>query len=157
MFLKIHLSKLKTLFKNVCIASDHAGYNLKETIKKFLIKNDISIIDLGPIESNKSVDYPDFAHHAVSVYKEKKCEKIILICGSGNGIQMSANKHKDIRCALCWSKEIAELARLHNNANALALPARFINEKEALQIVEVFLQTPFEGGRHKKRMDKINA
>jgi|TARA_B110001452_G_scaffold250844_1_gene239384 ribose 5-phosphate isomerase B len=139
----------------ISIGSDHAGVDLKEQIiQKFAAKNEFFNVGTN---SSDSVDYPDFAHKAVSVYKEENCEKIILICGSGNGIQMSANKHKNIRCALCWTKEIAELARLHNNANALALPARFITEKEAVQIVEVFLQTPFEGGRHKKRMDKINA
>ena len=142
--------------KKIFISSDHAGYNLKELIKK-KFSNKYKFEDLGTNGSKVSVNYPDFAHKAVSVYKEEKCEKIILICGSGNGIQMSANKHKDVRCALCWNTEIAELARLHNNANALALPARFINIKEAVKIVETFLQTPFEEGRHKKRMDKINV
>jgi len=125
----------------ISIASDHAGFELKSHLISSFSANHI-FIDSGP-SSNSSVDYPDYAHKAVSVYKKKKCDRIILICGSGNGIQMSANKHKDIRCALCWSAEIAELARLHNNANALALPARFINEKEAIKIVEVFLKTPF--------------
>jgi ribose 5-phosphate isomerase B len=139
----------------ISIGSDHAGVELKQHIMQ-TFANKYEFINVGT-NTNDSVDYPDFAHKAVSVYKKEKCERIILICGSGNGIQMSANKHKDVRCALCWSKEIAELARLHNNANALALPARFINKKQAVQIVEVFLQTPFEGGRHKKRIDKINA
>jgi ribose 5-phosphate isomerase B len=139
----------------ISIGSDHAGVELKQHIMQ-TFANKYEFINVGT-NTNDSVDYPDFAHKAVSVYKKEKCERIILICGSGNGIQMSANKHKNVRCALCWSKEIAELARLHNNANALALPARFINKKQAVQIVEVFLQTPFEGGRHKKRMDKINA
>ena len=139
----------------ISIGSDHAGVELKQQImQEFGPKHEF--INVGTNTSD-SVDYPDFAHKAVSVYKEENCEKIILICGSGNGIQMSANKHKDVRCALCWSTEIAELARLHNNANALALPARFINVKEAVKIVETFLQTPFEAGRHKKRMDKINV
>jgi ribose 5-phosphate isomerase B len=139
----------------ISIGSDHAGVELKQQIiQAFTTKYEFINVGANTVDS---VDYPDFAHKAVSFYKKEKCEKIILICGSGNGIQMSANKHKDIRCALCWSAEIAELARLHNNANALALPARFINEKEAIKIVEVFLKTPFEGGRHKKRTDKINA
>ena len=139
----------------ISIGSDHAGVELKQQImQEFGPKHEF--INVGT-NSSDSVDYPDFAHKAVSVYKEEKREKIILICGSGNGIQMSANKHKDVRCALCWNTEIAELARLHNNANALALPARFINIKEAVKIVETFLQTPFEEGRHKKRMDKINV
>jgi len=139
----------------ISIGSDHAGVELKQQIiQAFRIEHKFINVGTNTIDS---VDYPDFAHKAVTIFKEEKCEKIILICGSGNGIQMSANKHKDIRCALCWSKEIAELARLHNNANALALPARFINKNDAFQIVETFLQTPFEGGRHKKRTDKINA
>ena len=139
----------------ISIGSDHAGVELKkQIIQAFNLKHDF--INVGTNTSD-SVDYPDFAHKAVSVYKKEKCDIIILICGSGNGIQMSANKHKDIRCALCWSQEIAEQARKHNNANALALPARFININHAVQIVEVFLQTDFEGGRHKKRLDKINA
>jgi ribose 5-phosphate isomerase B len=139
----------------ISIGSDHAGVKLKhQIIQVFAYKHEF--INVGTNTSD-SVDYPDFAHKAVSVYKKEKCEKIILICGSGNGIQMSANKHKDVRCALCWSTEIAELARLHNNANALALPARFISIKEAVKIVETFLQTPFEAGRHKKRTDKINV
>ena len=139
----------------ISIGSDHAGVEIKkQIIQTFNLKHDF--INVGTNTSD-SVDYPDFAHKAFSVYKKEKCDIIILICGSGNGIQMSANKHKDIRCALCWSQEIAELARQHNNANALALPARFINKNNAIQIVEAFLQTDFEGGRHKKRMDKINA
>ena len=139
----------------ISIGSDHAVVELKQQIiQVFGAKHEFINVGTNTIDS---VDYPDFAHKAVSVFKEEKCEKIILICGSGNGIQMSANKHKDIRCALCWTKEIAELARLHNNANALALPARFINNKDAIQIIEIFLQTPFEGGRHKKRTDKINV
>ena len=140
----------------IAIGNDHAGPAYKESIVKFLESKGIIVLNYGT-DTEGSVDYPDFAHKAVSVYKKEKCDIIILICGSGNGIQMSANKHKDIRCALCWSQEIAELARQHNNANALALPARFINKNNAVQIVEVFLQTDFEGGRHKKRMDKINA
>lgn len=139
----------------ISIGSDHAGFKLKQQIiETFNKEHEFLNVGTNTIDS---VDYPDIAHKAVSVYEKDNCEKIILICGSGNGIQMSANKHKDIRCALCWTKEIAELARLHNNANALALPARFINDKDAIQIVDVFLQTPFEAGRHKKRMDKINV
>ena len=139
----------------ISIGSDHAGFKLKQQIIETFNKEH-KFLNVGT-NTTDSVDYPDIAHKAVSVYVKDNCEKIILICGSGNGMQMSANKYKDIRCALCWTKEIAELARLHNNANALALPARFINEKDAIQIVEVFLQTPFEAGRHKKRMDKINV
>ena len=139
----------------ISIASDHAGFELKSyLISSFSAKH--TFIDSGP-SSNSSVDYPDYAHKAVSEYKKKKCDRIILICGSGNGIQMSANKHKDIRCALCWTNEITEIARLHNDANALALPARFISFPVAIKIVNTFISTPFEGGRHKKRITKING
>ena len=139
----------------ISIASDHAGFELKSyLISSFSVKH--TFIDSGPF-SNSSVDYPDYAHKAVSEYKKKKCDRIILICGSGNGIQMSANKHKDIRCALCWTNEITEMARLHNDANALALPARFISFQEAIKMVNTFINTPFEGGRHKKRILKING
>tara|TARA_Y100000385_G_scaffold280072_1_gene330628 strand:+ start:911 stop:1342 length:432 start_codon:yes stop_codon:yes gene_type:complete len=139
----------------ISIASDHAGFELKSHLISSLSAKHI-FIDSGP-SSNLSVDYPDFAHKAVSEYKKKKCDRIILICGSGNGIQMSANKHKDIRCALCWTKETTEMARLHNDANALALPARFISFPLAIKIVNTFINTPFEGGRHKKRILKING
>ena len=139
----------------ISIASDHAGFELKSyLISSFSVKH--TFIDSGT-SSNSSVDYPDYAHKAVSDYKKKKCDRIILICGSGNGIQMSANKHKDIRCALCWTNEITEMARLHNDANALALPARFISFQEAIKMVNTFINTPFEGGRHKKRILKING
>ena len=139
----------------IIIGSDHAGVELKQQIINTFI-NQHEFVNVGT-NTIDSVDYPDIAHRAVTVFKEDNCDKIILICGSGNGIQMSANKHKDIRCALCWNKEIAELARLHNNANALALPARFINKVDALNVVEVFLKTSFEGGRHKQRMEKIDV
>ena len=139
----------------ISIASDHAGFELKSyLISSFSVKH--TFIDSGP-SSNSSVDYPDYAHKAVSEYKKKKCDRIILICGSGNGIQMSANKHKDIRCALCWTNEITEMARLHNDANALALPARFISFQEAIKMVNTFINTPFEAGRHKQRILKING
>jgi ribose 5-phosphate isomerase B len=139
----------------ISIASDHAGFELKNhLISSFSASH--TFIDSGP-SSNSSVDYPDYAHKAVSEYRKQKCDRIILICGSGNGIQMSANKHKDIRCALCWTNEITEMARLHNDANALALPARFISFPVAIKIVNTFINTPFEGGRHKKRILKING
>ena len=155
MFLKIHLSKLKTLFKNVCIASDHAGYNLKETIKRFLIKNDVSIIDLGPIESNKSVDYPDFAKKVSRRIKVKKSEAGILVCGSGTGMAMSANKIKGIRAALCYDFKSTRLSREHNNANIIALGSRLTKKNLSLKLVKIFLNTKFEGGRHLRRVKKI--
>ena len=139
----------------IIIGSDHAGVELKQQIIK-TFSDQHHFVNVGT-NTIISVDYPDFAHKAVSVFKGGNYDKIILICGSGNGIQISANKHKDIRCALCWNKEIAELARLHNDANALALPARFINATDAVNVVDVFLKTSFEGGRHKRRMEKINV
>jgi ribose 5-phosphate isomerase B len=139
----------------IAIGSDHAGYQLKnKIIKKF--KNIIDFCDVGT-HSEESVDYPDFAHLAAEKFNQNKADRIVLICGSGNGIQMTANKHNNIRCALCWNKEIAHLARLHNDANAVSLPARFINEAEAEEIINAFISTPFEGGRHQKRTNKINV
>tara|TARA_B100001093_G_scaffold519579_1_gene609251 strand:- start:1139 stop:1567 length:429 start_codon:yes stop_codon:yes gene_type:complete len=139
----------------IAIGSDHAGFDLKKYIIEYF-QNNINFIDVGT-SSLESVDYPDYAHLAVEQYKKKKCDKIILICGSGNGIQMTANKHQEIRCALCWSKEIAVLARSHNDANAIALPARYINEKEGLEIINAFISTDFEGGRHNRRKEKISC
>lgn len=137
----------------IAIASDHAGYELKRQLKEFFVK--ISFIDVGTF-SKESVDYPDYAHKAIEQYNQGNCEKVILICGSGNGIQMTANKYKNIRCGLCWDPEIAQLARSHNNVNVIAMPARYISFNTAKEIVQAFLETPFEGGRHQKRIDKIN-
>ena len=137
----------------IAIASDHAGYELKRQLKEFFVK--ISFIDVGTF-SKESVDYPDYAHKAIEQYNQGNCEKVILICGSGNGIQMTANKYKNIRCGLCWDPEIAQLARSHNNVNVIAMPARYISFNTAKEIVHAFLETPFEGGRHQKRIDKIN-
>ena len=137
----------------IAIASDHAGYELKRQLKEFFVK--INFIDVGTF-SEDSVDYPDYAHKAIEQYNQGNCEKVILICGSGNGIQMTANKYKNIRCGLCWDPEIAQLARSHNNVNVIAMPARYISFNTAKEIVLAFLETPFEGGRHQKRIDKIN-
>ena len=137
----------------IAIASDHAGYELKRQLKEFFVK--ISFIDVGTF-SEESVDYPDYAHKAIEQYNQGNCEKVILICGSGNGIQMTANKYKNIRCGLCWDPEIAQLARSHNNVNVIAMPARYISFNTAKEIVQTFLETPIEGGRHQKRIDKIN-
>jgi len=136
------------------IASDHAGFELKQYIISHY--KEISWKDEGCF-SLDSVDYPDFAHKIAQYISEHPEEKGILICGSGNGMQMAANKHPNVRAALCWSKEIAVLARAHNNANILALPARFISQEEALDIVTAFFETPFEGGRHENRVQKICA
>lgn len=140
--------------KNIAIGSDHAGYSLKEELKKMLAEMGYSTEDYG-CHSEDSVDYPDFAHPVAEAVEAGKSVSGIVICGSGNGINMTVNKHQGIRSALCWTAEIAELARLHNNANVLALPARFISEDTAKEIVRVFLTTEFEGGRHERRVDKI--
>jgi ribose 5-phosphate isomerase B len=140
--------------KKIVIASDHAGFSLKEKILKFLINEKYKIKDLGSF-SNENVDYPDYAHPLAIAVANGEFDLGISICGSGNGINMTVNKHQLIRGALCWNEEIARLARAHNNANICALPGRFISESEALLIVKTFLTTDFEGGRHKKRIDKI--
>jgi ribose 5-phosphate isomerase B len=136
----------------VVLASDHGGYDLKEEIKKYLNSKSIDFKDVG-CNSNESCDYPDFAHDAAK--KIGKNDLGIFICGSGNGINMTANSHSHIRSALCWEPTIAMLARAHNNANVMALPGRFIDSDKAIQCVNQFLNTEFEGGRHQKRIDKI--
>ena len=138
----------------IIIASDHAGFIYKKKIIRDLEKKGIQVKDLGPF-NEKRVDYPDFAHPVACAVEKKEADFGILLCGSGNGINMSANKHQKIRSALCWKKEIAELSRLHNNANILAIPARFILYEEVQEIVNVFLKTKFEGGRHQIRVNKI--
>lgn len=136
------------------IACDHAGYYLKETIKKHLEKKGFEVKDFGTY-SDESVDYPDFAHPLAKAVEEGEYKFGITICGSGNGISMTANKHQGIRAALCWKSEIAYMARLHNDANICSLPARFISEKEAIDIIDVFYNTDFEGGRHTRRLEKM--
>jgi ribose 5-phosphate isomerase B len=142
--------------KIIPIGADHAGFKLKEIIKPYLEEKGYILKDFGCF-SEESIDYPDFAHPVAGMVEENEGMLGILICGSGNGINMTANKHKGIRSALCWRKEIAELARLHNNANIITLPARFITEEEAKEMVDVFLTTEFEGGRHQIRVNKISA
>ena len=139
--------------KKIAIACDHAGFEYKEIIKKHL-EGKFEVEDFGTF-SQDSVDYPDFVHPAADSIEQGKNELGILICGSGNGVQMTANKHQKIRCALCWMPELAGLARQHNDANMLALPARYIASQLALDIVDLFLTTPFEGGRHQNRVNKI--
>ncbi len=138
----------------IALACDHAGYKTKEIIIKYLISEGYEVKDFGCF-SEESVDYPDFAHPMAASVAEKTYDFGIALCGSGNGINMTSNKHQDIRSALCWNTEISELARLHNDANICSVPARFVSEDLALEIVKVFLRTKFEGGRHQKRIDKI--
>lgn len=141
--------------KKIAIACDHAGFEYKEYLKEQL-KNRYEITDYGT-NGPESVDYPDFVHPAAASVENGENEFGVLICGSGQGVQMTANKHQGVRCALCWMPELAELSRQHNNANMVAMPARFIAKELALEIVEKFLLTPFEGGRHEKRVEKISC
>ncbi len=136
------------------MCSDHAGYELKSIIEGYLESQGIQYVDFGT-NSTDSCDYPDFAHPCAEAVESDACYPGIAMCGSGNGIQMTLNKHQGIRAALCWTVELARLARQHNDANVLVLPARFIEPVLALQIVDAFLETPFEGGRHVRRVEKI--
>jgi ribose 5-phosphate isomerase B len=136
------------------LAADHAGFELKEYLRKYLESQNITYVDFGT-HSTESIDYPDVVHPLCNAIITKKIDLGIILCGSGNGVNITANKHKGIRSALCWIPEIAKLAREHNNANVIALPARFINESIAKDIVNAFLSSQFEGGRHQRRIDKI--
>lgn len=138
------------------IGSDHAGYKMKENIMVYLKSLGHEVKDYGCF-SQDSIDYPDFAHPVAKHISENPQSIGILLCGSGNGISMTANKHAAIRCALCWDEEIAQLARQHNDANIIALPARFISDEKAKAMVEIFLETNFEGGRHANRVAKISC
>ena len=139
---------------SIGIASDHAGYDLKETIKKYLVEQGVVATDFGT-NSTDSCDYPDFAHPLANAVEQGTCEFGIAICGSANGITMTVNKHQGCRAAICWEPELAALARQHNNANVLSLPARFISEEKALEILKTFFANDFEGGRHERRVEKI--
>ncbi len=136
------------------LCCDHAGYELKEFVKQLLDKKGIAYKDFGTY-STDSCDYPDFAHAMANAMEAGEVFPGIAICGSGNGIAMTLNKHQTVRAALCWQEELAQLARAHNDANVLVMPGRFINQEEATCIVEAFLKTPFEGGRHIRRIEKI--
>ncbi|MCW3125289.1 MAG: sugar-phosphate isomerase, RpiB/LacA/LacB family [Bacteroidetes bacterium] len=138
----------------ISIGGDHAGYALKSELRTYLLEKGYETDDLGPF-SAESVDYPDFAHPVARQVESGKADFGILICGSANGVAMTANKHEKIRAAIAWKKEIAELARQHNDANILCLPARYITLEEAKEMVDVFIATPFEGGRHERRVEKI--
>jgi ribose 5-phosphate isomerase B len=138
----------------IILGSDHAGYELKMFLIEHLKSKNYEILDKGSF-SDQSVDYPDYSHAVANEVMSNEDSYGVLICGSANGVSISANRHKGIRCAICWEKEIASLARRHNNANVLALPARFISNTMAQDIIDVFLSTTFEGGRHEKRVKKI--
>ncbi len=146
--------KLNKIFKTVCIASDHAGFHLKEVIKNHLIDKKVSIFDIGPF-NEKSVDYPDYAKKVGNRIKLKKSDVGILVCGSGTGMAISANKIRTIRAAVCYNLKSTRLSRQHNNANIIAIGSRLTKKKISLKLVEVFLTTEFEGGRHLKRIKKI--
>ena len=138
---------------NISIGNDHAGVDYKNFIIEEL-QQKYNIVNHGT-DNESSVDYPDFAHPVSSDVNNKKSDLGILICGSGNGVAMTANKHKKVRAALCWNQEIAMLAKQHNNANVVCIPARFISKEETLKIVKSFIETNFEGGRHERRVNKI--
>jgi ribose 5-phosphate isomerase B len=142
------------LSKPVAIGSDHAGFEYKEDLISFLEGKGISFHDFGT-HSTDSVDYPDFAHPVAEAVENGEASFGILICGSANGVAMAANKHQGIRAAISWGEELAKLAREHNNANIICIPARFVREGDAEKMVDIFLSTEFEGGRHERRVDKI--
>lgn len=140
----------------IAIGSDHAGFEYKEKIKQYLTDKGIEVQDFGAFSTN-SVDYPDFAHPVSSAVENQEADLGVLLCGSGQGVSMSANKHQQIRCALCWNTDIARLSRQHNNANIIAFPSRFVAYEYAIEMLDVFLNTQYEGGRHDKRVDKISC
>ena len=138
----------------IAIGSDHAGFNYKEAIKDHLHHAGHTVEDLGTF-TEASCDYPDYAHAVAHAVEQGQAEMGVLVCGSANGVAITANKHAGIRAAICWEKEIAILSRAHNNANTICIPARFVSTDEALEMVDTFLSTPFEGGRHQTRVGKI--
>jgi len=139
----------------IAIGCDHAGFEYKATIIRVLKKAGAEVIDKGTT-SDDSVDYPDYVHPVAESIKDGTADLGVLICGSGNGVSMAANKHSHIRAALCWKDELAALARLHNDANIISIPSRFVSAKLARQMVKTFITTDFEGGRHQRRVDKIS-
>jgi len=144
------------MMQKIAIGADHAGFHLKERLKKWLETNGHTTHDFGT-HTEESVDYPDFAHPVAEAVEKKNFDLGLLICGSGNGVAMSANKHAGIRAAICWNEDLAALAREHNDANVLCLPARFLNPEDAERILDRFLNSSFEGGRHARRVGKISC
>jgi ribose 5-phosphate isomerase B len=143
-----------SLIKTIAVGADHAGFPFRQPIIEHLKNKGFRVLDFGTY-SSASADYPDFAHPTAEAVETGKAELGVLICGSGNGVNITANKHQGIRAALCWEEDLARLARQHNDANILSLPARFITLERALKMVDIFIVTEFEGGRHATRVDKI--
>jgi ribose 5-phosphate isomerase B len=142
--------------QKIAIGADHAGFEHKELLKKWLEKNGYSVKDFGT-HNTESADYPDFAHPVASGVEKNEFDLGVLVCGSANGVAITANKHQGVRAALCWNEELASLARQHNNANVLCLPARFVDINLAEKILDRFLHSSFEGGRHERRVNKIGC
>lgn len=140
----------------IAIGSDHAGFEYKSKIVQYLTDKGIEVQDFGTF-STESVDFPDFAHPTASAVEKGEVDFGILICGSGQGVNMTANKHQGVRSALCWNTDVARLSREHNDANIIALPARFVAYEYAIEMIEIFLNTSFEGGRHERRVQKISC
>jgi ribose 5-phosphate isomerase B len=144
------------MMPKIAIGADHAGFELKEALKKWLQKNGFELKDFGT-HSTESADYPDFAHPVSLSVESQQFDLGLLVCGSANGVAITANKHQGIRAAICWNEELASLARQHNNANVLCLPARFVSQELAEKILDRFLNSSFEGGRHERRVSKISC
>ena len=144
------------MMQKIAIGADHAGFALKERLKKWLEKNGHTTRDFGTY-TEESVDYPDFAHPVAEAVQKKEFDLGLLVCGSGNGVAMSANKHDGIRAAICWNEDLAALAREHNDANVICLPGRFVEPELAERILDRFLNSSFEGGRHARRVGKISC
>jgi ribose 5-phosphate isomerase B len=140
--------------EKIAVASDHAGYQLKNTVIEYLNSKGFETVDFG-CYTGESCDYPDYAHPLAAAIESGEFARGFVFCGSGNGINMTVNKHQGIRSAICWNKEVAELARTHNNANVCSIPSRFISEPLTFEIVDIFLNGQFEGGRHERRINKI--
>ncbi len=144
------------MMQKIAIGADHAGFEYKELLKKWLVSNGYEVKDFGTY-STDSADYPDFAHPVANAVEKKESNLGLLVCGSANGVAITANKHQGIRAAICWNEELAALARQHNDANILCLPARYISENLAEKILDRFLHSSFEGGRHERRVGKISC
>jgi ribose 5-phosphate isomerase B len=144
------------MMEKIAIGADHAGFDLKELLKNWLERNGYFFKDFGT-HSTESADYPDFAHPVADAVEKKQFDLGVLICGSANGVAITANKHQGIRAALCWTEEVAELSRQHNNANVVCIPARFVSTELAEKILDRFLHSSFEGGRHERRVSKISC